>query len=117
LEDLDVGFDDVPRSVREQSVAHESEADSMEIEFGREAAPPRHPRESLDSHLMGRRDDEMDLDAPSYKSREPSLHPFGDDDLGLGASGIELGDLGITFEGLPGDNEPLPPLTPSRHCE
>lgn len=64
----------------------------------------------------------MDLDAPSYRSRsrEASLHPFGgdlDDDLGLGAGGIELGDLGISFDNLPADNEPLPPLTPSRACE
>lgn len=62
----------------------------------------------------------MDLDAPSYRSRDASMHPFGgdlDDDLDLGAGGIELGDLGISFDGLPGDNEPLPPLTPSRACK
>ena len=119
--DLRLDFGDGPVSVRGESVVRQSEADeSMEIEFGRDAAPPRHPRESLDSHLLGRRDDDMDLDAPSYRSRQSSLHPFGgdlDDDLGLGAGGIELGDLGISFDGLPGDNEPLPPLTPSRACK
>lgn len=89
----------------------------MEMEYGRDAAPPRHPRESLDSHLMGRGGaEEMDVDAPSYRSREPSMHPFGDDDLGLGTGGIDLGELSIGFDIPPPALEQVPALSPSRAC-
>lgn len=108
-------------SVREGSIIRSEEGDeSMEIEYGREA-PARHPRESLDSHLLGRRDDDMDidLDVRSYRNREVSEHPFAADadlDLGLGAGLGDL-DLGISFDGLPDEGERTPRLTPSRACE
>ena len=101
-------------------VRSEEADESMDIEYGREA-PARHPRESLDSHLLGRRGDEMDidLDVQSYRSREASEHPFAADvdlDLGLGAGLGDL-DLGISFDGLPAEGEQTPRLTPSRACE
>lgn len=90
----------------------------MDIEFGRDAAPMRPPRESLDSHLMGPRRPE-DLDFLSHRSREPSEHPFGDDlDFGP-AIGDEMDlDLGLDFGDRQQSEAPkTPQLTPSRQCK
>ncbi|EKM48928.1 uncharacterized protein PHACADRAFT_132088 [Phanerochaete carnosa HHB-10118-sp] len=118
--ELDLDFGDGVMGVRGRSVARASSegAESMEIEYGRDAAPPRHPRESLGSHLMGRHGaEEMDVDAPSYRSRELSLHPFDDDDLGLlGGEDINLEDLAIGFDVPPPELEQVPALSPSRAC-
>lgn len=121
FEDLELGLDFgdgvVSVRARSRSIARaSSEADeSMDIEYGRDAAVARHPRESLDSYLMERRGaEEMDIDAPSYRSREPSLHPFGDDDLGLGGEDINLEDLAIGFDVPPPELEQVPALSPSR---
>jgi len=78
-----------------EAPGHEDEA--MSVEIGREAAPPRAPRESLDSRLLGRGHD--DLDVLSAVSRAVSEQPF--DDFGLGA-----GDM--TIEGLTFDDVALP---------
>lgn len=72
------------------------EDEPMSVEVGREAPPPRAPRESLDSRLLGRGRD--DLDILSAVSRAVSEQP---DDFGLGA-----GDM--TIEGLTFDDDALP---------
>ena len=113
FEELDLGLDfgdGAPAPAPPASSPPHEDDESMEIEFGRDAAPPRPPRESLGSELLGRGDDQMDIDILSHRSREPSEHPF-DADMTL-----ELGpdiDLGLDF----GDHEQTPRLTPSRACE
>ena len=85
----------------------------MEIEYGRDAAPPRHPRDSLGSALMGRQE-AMDIDILSQHSRAPSEHPFGAD-MDIDFADI---DLGIDFGDKPmSEHERTPRLTPSRACE
>ena len=84
----------------EGSEAPGPEDETMSIEVGREAAPPRVPRESLDSRLLGQGRD--DLDVLSAASRAASEQPF--DDFGLGA-----GDL--TIEGLTFDDVALPVIS------
>ncbi|CAL1706574.1 unnamed protein product [Somion occarium] len=115
--DIDLGLDfgDGPASaVGEQARTHD-EDESMDVEYGRDAASMRHPRESLESHILGPRRPQ-DLDVLSYRSREASEHPFGDDlDFGpaLG-EGMEL-DLGLDFGDRPASEAPkTPQLTPSR---
>ena len=120
FEEIDLGLDfgDGPAKAVEEEPAPEEE-ESMEVEMGRDAAPLRALRESLDSHLIGPRGDEMDLDILSHRSREPSEHPFGGD-AGLDF-GPDLGmdiDLGIDFgDRAPSEREQTPHLTPSRACE
>src|SRR5712671_764180 len=69
--DLGLTFGDEPATPRERS-----EADDMSVEVGRDAAPPREPRESLDSHLLKQGADELEM--LSHHSRAPSEHHFGD---------------------------------------
>ena len=115
--DLDLGPDDgigsqdyaLPVDFGPQPGAEESaegsevpgpEDETMSVEVGREAAPPRAPRESLDSRLLGQGRDELDI--LSAVSRAPSEQPF--DDFGLGA-----GDMII--EGLTFDDIALPAIS------
>ncbi|KAI9442635.1 Rec8 like protein-domain-containing protein [Lactarius indigo] len=70
--DLGLTFGDEPATPRERS-----EADDLSVEVGRDAAPPRAPRESLDSHLLGQGVEEVEL--LSHHSRAPSEHPFAND--------------------------------------
>lgn len=98
LEDLDFG--DGPLSVRGRSVQPHDDEDSMEIEVGRDAAAPRGSRESLGSHLMGRRGASMDVDVLSYRSRDPSEQPFAADmslDLHPELGELDLADFGLDF--------------------
>ncbi|KAL6305234.1 Rec8 like protein-domain-containing protein [Sparassis latifolia] len=111
--DLGLDFGDGPVSVQ----GTRAEDDSMSVEVGRDAAPPRAMRESLDSHLLGRRGVDEDVDMLSNKSREPSAHPFDADmnlDFGPDIGGMDL-DLGINFgDNVPSEHAPTPRLTPSR---
>lgn len=84
----------------EESEAPGPEDESMSVEVGREAAPPRAPRESIDSRLLGRGRD--DVDVLSAVSRAASEQPF--DDFGLGT-----GDL--TIEGLTFDDVAAPVIS------
>ena len=84
----------------EGSEAPGPEDETMSIEVGREAAPPRAPRESIDSRLFGQGRDEADI--VSTVSRVVSEQPF--DDFGLGA-----GDL--TIEGLTFDDVVVPVIS------
>lgn len=95
----------------------------MSIGVGRDAAPPRTARESLDSHLLGRggADLDLDFDVMSNKSRAASEHPFGADmdlDFGPDAGGGLDFDLNLDFGDKPlSEHAPTPRLTPSRACE
>lgn len=84
----------------EESEAPGPEDETMSVEVGREAAPPRAPRESIDSRLFGQGRD--DADVLSAVSRAVSVQPF--DDFGLGA-----GDL--TIEGLTFDDVAIPVIS------
>ncbi|KAI0259262.1 Rec8 like protein-domain-containing protein [Gloeopeniophorella convolvens] len=108
---LTFGDEEEPPSVHEPS-----EPDDMSVEVGRDAAPPRAPRESLDSHLLGDTRDELDL--LSHHSREPSEKPFGDDiDFGFGPDeGMNI-DLDLDFGDRPvseGAKTPEQTRSPSR---
>ena len=110
--DLGIDFGDAPVPPSEPA---QEEDESMEVEYGRDAAPPRPPRESLGSHFMGGPGDEMDIDIFSHRSREPSEHPF-DADMNLDFRPED--DLGLTFDLRPlSEHEPTPRLTPSRACK
>lgn len=101
----------------------------MSVEVGRDAAPRRAFRESLDSHMIGAHGAD-DLDLLSVRSRAQSERPFGDDvDMGFGPDdgGMDV-DLGISFgdeplsehalsEHAPSIHAPTPHLTPSRACK
>jgi len=97
---LDFGPQPEAEELAEGLEAPGPEDETMSVEVGREAAPPRAPRESLDSRLLGRGREE--LEALSTASRAASERPF--DDFGLGA-----GDL--TIEGLTFDDVPLPVIS------
>ena len=97
---LDFGPQPEAEEPVEGSEAPGPEDETMSVEVGREAAPPRAPRESLDSRLLGR--GREDLDGLSAVSRAVSEQPF--DDFGLGA-----GDL--TIEGLTFDDVALPVIS------
>lgn len=117
--DLGLNFGDGPAAEPELPQAPEEEEESMEVEVGRDAAPARGIRESLDSHLLGPHGDDMELDILSHRSREPSEHPFGGDaGLDFGPDiGMDI-DLGIDFgDKPPSEREQTPHLTPSRACE
>lgn len=76
--------------------------DSMSVEMGRDAAPPRAPRESLDSRLAGKANTDLDMDVLSQRSR--SQDPFGADvdmDFGPDLGGMDI-DLGLDFGDGPG---------------
>lgn len=109
--ELGLSFGD-PETPRERSEA----ADDMSVEVGRDAAPPRAPRESLDSHLLGQGADELDL--LSHHSRAPSEHPFADD-MGFGfgpEDGLNI-DLDLVFDDHPvsdGGKTPEQTRSPSR---
>ncbi|KAF8894121.1 Rec8 like protein-domain-containing protein [Infundibulicybe gibba] len=98
--------------------------DSMTLTSPMHAKRRRRPRrlsrrESIDSHIMGKGDVEMELDILSNrsKSRDASEHPFGADvdmdfpDLG----GMDLTDFGIGFDAPPpaDDREKTPGQTRS----
>lgn len=114
--DLDLGIDfgDGPAKL---------EDDSMDVEVGRDAATPRPPRESIDSHLLDNNVAD-DLDLISHRSREPSENNFERDfdmDFGADMGAMDL-DLGIDFgEGPPPvtDANAVPELVRSlsRACE
>jgi len=97
---LDFGPQPGAEEPTEGSEAPGPEDETMSIEVGREAAPPRAPRESLDSRLLGQGRDDVDI--LSAVSRAASEQPF--DDFGLGA-----GDL--TIEGLTFDDVALPVIS------
>jgi cohesin complex subunit SCC1 len=111
--DLGLTFGDEPTTPRDRS-----EVDNMSVEVGRDAAPPRAPRESLDSHLFKQGGDELDM--LSHLSRAPSEHPFGDDmDFGFGPeAGLNI-DLDLDFGDRPvseGGKTPEQTRSPSRAC-
>lgn len=92
--------------------------ETMSVEVGRDAAPMRGPRESLDSHLLGRGLDDFDMLSNSVRSREASEHPFAPDvDMGFGldAGDMEI-DLGLDFGPMNSDREKTPGAT-TRACE
>ncbi|THH15656.1 hypothetical protein EW146_g4851 [Bondarzewia mesenterica] len=93
--DLGLDFGDGPLSVSGRDY------DNMSVEVGRDAPPPREARQSLDSHLLGRRGADTDLDILSQRSRDLSEHPLGADmDIDFGPDiGMDI-DLGLDF----GDN-------------
>lgn len=111
---LGIDFGEGPVSVHDNE--SQMEEDSMSVEFGRDAAPARRPRESLASHLLGRPGGDADLDILSVRSREASMQPFRDDmDFGFGPDMGDI-DIGISFEPMD-DQAPTPRtprLTPSR---
>ena len=102
---LDFGPQPGAEESAEGSEAPGPEDETMSVEVGRRAVSPRAPRESLDSRLLGRGRD--DLDILSAVSRAVSEHPF--DDFGLGAGGMVI--EGLTFEPEP-VLEPEPELEP-----
>ncbi|KAH9027706.1 Rec8 like protein-domain-containing protein [Lactarius pseudohatsudake] len=109
--DLGLTFGDEPATPRERS-----EADDLSVEVGRDAAPPRPPRESLDSHLLGQGVEEVEL--LSHHSRAPSEHPFATDlDFGFGPEeGLNI-DLDLDFGDRPvseGGKTPEQTRSPSR---
>jgi cohesin complex subunit SCC1 len=111
--DLGLTFGDEP------TPRDRSEIDDMSVEVGRDAAPPRAPRESLDSHLLKQGGDEFDVF--SHHSRAPSEHPFGNDmDFGFGPdAGLNI-DLDLDFGDRPiseGGKTPEQTRSPSRACE
>lgn len=114
---LGIDFGEGPVSVHDNE--SQMEEDSMSVEFGRDAAPARRPRESLASHLLGRPGGDADLDILSVRSREASMQPFRDDmDFGFGPDMGDI-DIGISFEPMD-DQAPTPRtprLTPSRACK
>ncbi|KAI0066081.1 hypothetical protein BV25DRAFT_1879090 [Artomyces pyxidatus] len=102
--DLGLDFGDAPASVHARS-----EYDDMSVEVGRDAAPPREFRQSLDSHMLGRGGD-SDLDILSHRSREPSENPFAADMNDFGPDiGMDI-DLGLDFGERPPSVHP-----PSEH--
>jgi cohesin complex subunit SCC1 len=112
--DLGLTFGDEPTTPRDRS-----EVDDMSVEVGRDAAPQRAPRESLDSHLLKQAGDELDVF--SHHSRAPSEHPFGDDmDFGFGPdAGLNI-DLDLDFGDRPmseGGKTPEQTRSPSRACK
>jgi len=93
----------------------------MEVEVGRDAAPTRPARESLASHLLGRRDMDMDLDALSYRSRDASEQPFAAEmsldlhpELGELDLGLDFGDgeRPLSEPDMQLDMQPTPRMTP-----
>ena len=111
--DLGLTFGDEPATPHERS-----EADDMSVEVGRDAVRPREPRESLDSHLLKRGADELEM--LSHHSRAPSEHPFGDVmDFGFGPEeGLNI-DLDLDFGDRPiseGGKTPEQTRSPSRAC-
>lgn len=109
---MGLSFGDEPAHAEREASREEDE--SMDVEYGRDAAPMRHPRESLASQLMGNRGDDMDIDVASYRSREPSEHPF---DLDMNLDFVPDLDLGLSFDKAPTEGERTPHLTPSRACK
>lgn len=110
---LDFGPQPEVEEPAEESEAPGPEDETMSVEVGREAAPPRAPRESLDSRLLGQ--GREDLEALSTASRAASELPLDDFDLGAGDLTIE----GLTFEDVPlpviSDREKTPGQT-TRAC-
>jgi cohesin complex subunit SCC1 len=86
--------------------------ETMSVEVGRDAGPPRAARESLDSHFLGRAHDDFEL--LSNKSRENSEHPNVDMGFGPDLEDMEI-DLGLDFGPVPGDREKTPGQT-TRAC-
>lgn len=136
FEELDLGLDFgdgpvAPAAAEGRAVSEEGD-DTMEVEVGRDAGFSRGVRESLGSHLLGDRRDDLDL--MSHRSREASQ--LGDmNDFGPDIGDMEI-DLGLDFgdqpmESIEGpliepaeplganpfDREATPQLTPSRACE
>jgi cohesin complex subunit SCC1 len=92
------------------------EDETMSIEVGRDAAPPRAARESLDSRFLGGPGQD-DFDMLSTKSREVSQHPFAPDidmDFGPDIGDMDI-DLGLNFEPVVSDHEKTPGQT-TRAC-
>ncbi|KAI0374146.1 hypothetical protein BV20DRAFT_1049545 [Pilatotrama ljubarskyi] len=109
--DLNLDFGDGPAPA--DRATPRSEDGEMSVEVGRDAAAPRHFRESLDSHMLGGQADDL----LSVRSRAQSENPFAADvDIGFGpdVGGMEV-DLGISFGDEPlSEHAPTPRLTPSR---
>lgn len=115
-QDYDLPLDFGPQPGEEEPAEGSSEApgpedETMSIEVPREVAPPRAPRESLDSRFLRRED----VDVLSAVSRAHSEQPF-DDVLGSGGLAIE----GLTFDDVAvpviSDREKTPGQT-TRACE
>ena len=83
-----------------ESEAPGPEDETMSIEVGREAPPPRAPRDSIESRLLG--PGREDFDIFSAVSRPVSEPPF--DDFGIG-----VGDLAI--DGLTFDDVAVPAIS------
>lgn len=82
--------------------------DSMSVEVARDAITLRDPRFSLDSALFGNGD--LDKDARSIHSREPSEAPMAGGILDLDLDvGMDL-DLGIDFGEQPSPPDVAPPF-------
>jgi cohesin complex subunit SCC1 len=111
--DLGLTFGDEPATPHARS-----EADDMSVEVGRDAAPLRPPRESLDSHLLKQGEDELDI--LSHHSRAPSEHHFPDVmDFGFGPEERMDIDLDLDFGDRPaseGGKTPEQTRSPSRAC-
>lgn len=113
--DLDLGIDFGDGPTAGDAERTRTEDETMSVEVGRDAAPPRSARESLDSHLLRR--DGADLDVLSVRSREMSEHPFGADvdmDFGPDLGPMDI-DLGLDFgDGVPPEERAK---SKSRGCE
>ena len=86
--DLGIDFGDGPEAGR----AGEGD-ETMSVEVGRDAAAMGSPRLSIDSNVLGKNYQD---DILSHRSREGSVNPFGDFDMG----NDDLGqlDLGLSFD-------------------
>ncbi|KAI9510936.1 Rec8 like protein-domain-containing protein [Russula earlei] len=109
--DLGLTFGDEPVTPHERS-----EIDDMSVEVGRDAAPPRAPRESLESHLLKQTGDELEI--LSHHSRAPSEPAFSHDmHFGFGPEeGMNI-DLDLDFGDRPiseGAKTPEQTRSPSR---
>ncbi|KAL5485109.1 MCD1 [Sanghuangporus weigelae] len=86
--DLGIDFGDGPADQTRP------EDETMSVEFGRDAGAMRSPRESLDSHLLGK--GAQDIDVLSTRSREASFGAGMDFDFGADLGGMDV-DLGLDF--------------------
>lgn len=104
--DVDLGLRWDPEPLNEDgSVREDAMSVDGSIGVGRDAAGHR---DSIHSHLLGRKSVDVDMDILSNRSktRELSEHPFDVDvDMDLpDFGGVDLGDFGIGFDPPPQEN-------------